>query len=125
MKSVMALLLSLTVFIAGCSSPYSREYSQAVANCLAEKGVKEYGAFWCPNCAKQKNLFGAGYKIIEEKGVYVECDPRGRNAQPELCLEKGISAYPTWEFPDGSRIVGVQELEFLAAKAGCEIGVEK
>lgn len=118
-KIVPVFLIAAIVLISGCISQKDKAKLEALANCLAEKGVKEYGAFWCPNCAKQKRMFGPAYKIIEEKGVYVECDPRGENAQPELCLEKNIQGYPTWIFPDGTRLEGVQELKTLSEKANC------
>lgn len=124
----------LALFIAGCnSSSYPRESTDKLANCLVEKGVKEYGAFWCPNCAKQKQLFGKSDDILKEQGVYVECDPRcdttedklpaacrGMVGNPRLCLEKGVDKYPNWQFPNGEKLVGVQELSAIAATAGCE-----
>ena len=92
----------------------------ALANCLADKGIKEYGAFWCPNCAKQEKMFEDSYDIIMDMGVYVECDARGDNEQSALCIEKGIKGYPTWEFQDGTSLQGVMELHTIAEKAGCE-----
>ena len=119
-KYIIALFL---IFLVGCSagSNISLEAKQALANCLAEKGVKEYGAFWCPNCAKQKKMFGSAYGILIEKGVYVECDPKGDNPQSELCIEKNVQKYPDWEFADGTRVVGVMDLDVLAGKAGCAL----
>ena len=116
------ILLTLSLFlISACSSvKYTKDSLDKLANCLADKKVKEYGAFWCPNCAKQQKMFGSSYNIIKDKNVYVECDPRGENPQPELCLDKKVNKYPDWEFSNGDRIVGVQELEILAEKAGCE-----
>jgi len=122
MKKLFFIILILALFIvAGCSQvKHTTESLNNLANCLADKGVKEYGAFWCPNCAKQQKMFGSSYDIIVNRGVYVECDARGKNAQPDLCLEKGVLKYPDWEFPDGTRLVGVQDLNLIADKAGCE-----
>lgn len=121
MKILLIIAMVLLILLAACSSsPYTKEYSDKVANCLADKGVKEYGAFWCPNCAKQKKMFGDSYDIIMNRGVYVECDPRGDDSQTDLCLKKQVLKYPDWEFPNGSRIVGVLPLEELYKKAGCE-----
>lgn len=119
-KILIFVLVFLTIFIIACSPQYPKEYSDKVANCLADKGVKEYGAFWCPNCAKQKKMFGTSYDIIMNRGVYIECDPRGDNSQTDLCLEKQVQKYPDWEFPDGPRVIGVLPLEELYKKAGCE-----
>ena len=86
------------------------------AKCLTEKGVKEYGAFWCPKCAEQKKMFGKSFKYV----TYVECDARGNNAQPELCREKGITGYPTWEI-ENKLIPGIQSLENLARESSCNL----
>ena len=45
---------------------------------------------------------------------YVECDPRGPQAQPERCKEQGIKAFPTWIVKDGGRREGVLSLDQLA-----------
>ena len=134
MKKLSILLITFLVVISACNSTPKQNYDK-LANCLAEKNVKEYGAFWCPNCAQQKKMFGNSYQILEDKQVYIECDPRcvknkdgklpmacnGIEGQPQLCLDKKVEKYPDWEFSDGSRLVGVQELNVLADKAGCEI----
>jgi len=86
-----------------------------LAQCLTEKNVKMYGAFWCGACASQKELFGPAFKEV----YYVECDERGSDAQPEVCQLEGIGSYPTWEI-NGQKSTGVQPLESLAASAGCE-----
>src|SRR3989344_3840171 len=131
-KIFLGLFVFALIFIIGCGQ-VNDPAIDVLANCLADKGVKEYGAFWCPNCAKQEKMFGTSMSILKTKGVYIECDPRcdtsiedlpiacrGIVGQPELCLEKGVDKYPDWEFPDGSGLVGVQELSVLAEKAGCE-----
>ncbi|MBS3115992.1 hypothetical protein J4421_00170 [Candidatus Woesearchaeota archaeon] len=132
-RIILTLLILGLFFIIGCSSSsYPKDVTDKLANCLAEKEVKEYGAFWCPNCAKQEKMFGKSNFILKEKEVYIECDPRcdvakeelpaacrGIKAKTSLCLEKKVEKYPTWEFKDGTRIVGVQPLETIAQKAGC------
>jgi len=141
MKYLPLLLITSIIIIAGCTSPsskYSKDSIDGLSNCLSEKDVKEYGAFWCPNCAKQEKMFGESHSILKQKGVYIECDPRcikddkgnlptacrGIEGQAELCISKGIDKYPTWTFPDDTRLVGVQELDFLAQKAGCALEVK-
>ncbi len=79
-----------------------------------------YGAFWCPHCARTKKNFGNSFQHIN----YVECDPRGENEQSELCIEKEIENYDTWEFTDGSRVVGEPSFEVLGEKTGCEVPVK-
>ena len=122
MKLFPVIFIVSLLLLAGCSgSKYSKEQLDKLANCLAEKNVKEYGAFWCPNCAKQRKLWGSSYDIIHDKGVYTECDPRGDNEHSQICIDKKVEKYPTWEFADGTVIVGVQDLEVLAQKAGCSL----
>src|SRR3989344_6113274 len=120
MKKMFIILIGTLIVIAGCGSKYDEISMDAFANCLADKGIKEYGAFWCPNCAKQEKMFEDSYDIIMERGVYIECDARGDNEQSALCIEKGIQGYPTWEFQDGMMLQGVMELHTIAEKAGCE-----
>ena len=134
-KLFYILFFGILLVVTGCSSSkYSDESLNNLANCLAEKNVKEYGAFWCPNCAKQEKMFGKSYSIIKDKGVYIECDPRcdvaenelpiacrGIIGQTELCLEKKVNRYPYWEFPNGEVLIGVQELNIIAERAGCEL----
>ncbi len=50
---------------------------------------------------------------------YVECAADGENAQPQLCQEKGIQGYPTWEI-DGEFYPGAQSLDTLAELSGFE-----
>ncbi|MBO9999468.1 MAG: hypothetical protein J7641_10760 [Cyanobacteria bacterium SID2] len=65
-------------------------------------------------CRQQKELFGTtAYREITR----IECDPRGRNAQPQLCARADIQAYPTWEI-NGRFYRGGQSLDRLAALSG-------
>jgi|SRR3989344_1319881 len=95
----------------------------AFASCLTEKGATYYGAFWCPNCAKQNQKFGNSKKLVN----YVECSTPDGKGQLQVCKDAGIKNYPTWEFPPTpgtttpSRLIGTQELATLAAKTGCEL----
>lgn len=38
-------------------------------------------------------------------GCDVECDPRGTRSSPQLCIAKGIKAFPTWDIV-GRRLEG-------------------
>ncbi|MEN9258773.1 MAG: vitamin K epoxide reductase family protein [Gloeomargarita sp. SRBZ-1_bins_9] len=86
----------------------------ALAEHLRRVGAREYGAYWCPHCHQQKQLFG---KEAAAKIDYVECDPRGVNSQAQLCQEKGIRGYPTWEI-NGKLYPGVKLLDQLADLTG-------
>lgn len=70
-----------------------------------------YGAYWCPHCQHQKELFGqATFNLYIN---YIECDPRGSKPKPELCKAANIEGYPTWEIK-GKFYPGVQTLEELS-----------
>lgn len=48
--------------------------------------------------------------------TYVECDPKGWEAQPLICNTKGVNGYPTWLFTDKTELGGERPLEDLAKK---------
>ena len=119
---LITIFIGLTIFLIGCSSsPYTDEQLNTLANCLADNEVTMSGAFWCPHCQEQKKMFGDSWDTLLERGVYIECDARGDNAQPEVCLENDVQSYPTWDFPDETRLVGAVQLETLAGKTGCTL----
>jgi len=108
---VIIVLASLIYFFSYDSKNYDN-----FAKCLTENGIKFYGTFWCDNCAKQKKLFGNSVQYLN----YIECDSRGKNPNPELCQEKKITGYPTWEI-NGNLVVGVQDLETLSELTNCKL----
>jgi len=88
----------------------------ALAKHLNQIGAKMYGAFWCPHCYEQKQLFGKeAFKSLN----YVECDPSGKNPQPAACAAAKIQSYPTWTIK-GETVSGAQVLEKLAAASKYE-----
>ncbi|MGF1479724.1 MAG: vitamin K epoxide reductase family protein [Cyanophyceae cyanobacterium] len=92
----------------------SGESEMALAEHLAAIGAKKYGAFWCPHCYDQKQLFG---EEAFGKVNYIECAPEGKNPQPEACDRAGIQSYPTWEI-NGELYRGTQSLDQLAEVSG-------
>ena len=88
--------------------------ARALAEHLTEKGVKFYGASWCPHCQDQKRFFGPSASRLP----YIECSPNGRNARAAAaCTAVGIRTYPTWII-DGQWITDVLTLEQLANATG-------
>lgn len=84
----------------------------ALAQHLKQNGAKMYGAYWCPHCHDQKQLFGQeAFKAID----YIECDPSGKNSQVEVCKAQAenVKGYPTWEV-NGKFYSGTQSLAELA-----------
>ena len=64
------------------------------AKFLNDNNIVMYSAYWCPHCNDQKQLFGK--KAVEEL-IIVECAKDGKNNQYNLCQEKGIEGFPSWE----------------------------
>ena len=84
------------------------------AKYLNDNGVVKYSAYWCPNCLKQSELFGK--QAYKELNV-VECARDGKNSQTQLCIEKKIQGFPSWEI-NGKIILGVQTLKQLSNLTG-------
>lgn len=85
------------------------------AKCINDKGVIFYGAYWCPHCLAEKQLFGKSAKYLP----YVECSLPDQAGRTQACIQAGIDSYPTWQFADGSRESGELAIEQLAQKTGC------
>jgi hypothetical protein len=64
------------------------------ATCLKDSGATFFGAFWCPHCQNTKKLFGSSQKLLP----YEECSTANGQGQLQVCIDKQISSYPTWEF---------------------------
>ncbi len=88
------------------------------AKCLSSKGVRMYGAWWCPHCSEQKELFGFAFQYVNYRECGIESQPHSISDQ---CKNDGIQHFPTWQFPDAHRDEGVQPLTALAQKTGCKL----
>jgi glutaredoxin len=88
----------------------------AFAQCLAEKKITMYGAAWCTHCKKEKAAFGSSFSYVP----YVECPDNIK-----LCLDKGITSYPTWITEQGIAYEGEQGLETLSGITGCPLIIEE
>jgi len=87
----------------------------AFARCLASKHATMYGAYWCPHCADQKEMFGPSFQYVP----YVECGIRGSRDEAPTCAQAGVKHFPTWQFADGVRQEGTLNLRALGEKTGC------
>jgi phage baseplate assembly protein gpV len=108
------------VVVAGLWFFLQRKHSSrldAFARCLGAKGAKMYGAYWCPHCDQQKELFGASFHYAP----YVECGIKGSRTPAQACVDANIKHYPTWVFADGARVEGEHSLEFLGQETGCAL----
>ena len=86
------------------------------AKFLTDNNIKMYSAYWCPHCHDQKQLFGK--KAVKELTV-VECAQDGKDNQYEICREKQIEGFPSWEIK-GEIYSGVKNLNDLAIMTGYE-----
>ena len=86
------------------------------AKYLKDIGVIKYSAYWCPNCLNQSELFGKqAYKELK----VVECAKDGKKSQTQLCIDKKIKGFPSWEI-NGKIILGVLTLKELSTLTGYE-----
>jgi glutaredoxin len=104
-----------TIYVPKRVSRESSEQAVKLAAQLTAAGVTMYGAFWCPHCSRQKEMFGQkAWGMVQ----YVECAPQGYNGAPAVCAAAGVDGYPTWVFADGSQVSGERTLEQLAKQVG-------
>ena len=104
-----------TVYIPKRVQRSSSEQALALAQALNNQGAVLYTAYWCPHCARQKELLGQqAWQMLRT----VECAPKGYKAEPALCLTKQIDSFPTWILRDGRRISGERSLLELAQIIG-------
>lgn len=98
---------------AGWLSPPADPRLEALALHLQRSGARYYGAFWCPQCQHQSDLFGRSAAHLP----YVECSPGGRSAGFAVeCVTAGVQNLPTWVI-DGQTHAGVLQPEELARRS--------
>lgn len=115
-KVFFGIIISIIVVIAGAlviNAKTPGKYDD-FAQCITDSGAKFYGAYWCPHCQTQKQMFGKSAKKLP----YVEC-AKNQSEQTQVCIDQNVQSYPTWEFSDGSRVTGEQTFDELAAKTSC------
>lgn len=111
---MLAIIVGMRV-IEGAAAT-SQKYD-GVAQCIADKGAKFYGAFWCPRCQAQKRKFGGAAKYLP----YVECSTADGKGITQVCVDNNATKWPTWVFADGSRLNGAQSVSALAEKTQCSL----
>ncbi|HXY13557.1 MAG TPA: hypothetical protein VEI26_03550 [Terriglobales bacterium] len=116
----VAILVVVVAVVAGLYAFTRHRQSNrlnAFAQCLGSKGAKMYGAFWCPHCDSQKEIFGSSFQYAP----YVECGVKGSRTPAQVCVDANVKHYPTWVFADGARVEGEHSLEFLSQETGCPL----
>jgi uncharacterized membrane protein/glutaredoxin len=103
-----ATVVAAVVIFAGGPAD-ATPYQIGLARHLAAVHAVMYGAYWCPHCREQKELFASAASLLP----YVECDSGGPRARPDLCRDAQVRRFPTWVI-GSQRFEGVQTLEDLA-----------
>ncbi|MGA8538365.1 MAG: hypothetical protein WB566_02645 [Terriglobales bacterium] len=118
----VAIFAALAVVVIGLAyyvDNRSQHKHDAFARCLSARGVKMYGAWWCPHCTDQKEMFGASF----EYAPYTECGIKGQlQGEAQVCKDANVAHYPTWQFPPtGEREERVFTLQELSNRTGCPL----
>lgn len=117
MKKFMIVTMAFSaLFLIACDKERDTTYD-AFATCIADSGADFYGAFWCPHCEEQRDMFGDSVDLLP----YTECAQGGKDAKPEVCEAEGVDRFPTWKFNDGTVVTGTQSFEDLADKTSCPL----
>ena len=115
---VVIVIVGMKLVITSVKTPAKYE---VFAQCLKDKGVKFYGAFWCPHCQAQEKDFGMSRQSLQTTGLYTECSNSDGQSQTQICIDNKITSYPTWKFPDGTELTGETPLATLAEKSSCPL----
>jgi uncharacterized membrane protein len=115
--AALAAVIVLGVHFSGVFDPAAgpeKPWLKGLAVHLRDSGARFYGAYWCPTCQKQKEMFEASVDRLP----YIECSPNGRGGVANLdCVTNDIKDYPTWII-GGRRYSGLMTTEQLAALSG-------
>jgi hypothetical protein len=132
--------LGETVYVPKSVQRESSEQAMALAQHLRSIGARMYGAYWCPHCARQRELFGrqawnnilskdevefgssgsSGSSSNTGNVVSIECSPQGYRNQAALCLppiNTHIDGFPTWKIHN-KYFGGERDLSELAQLSG-------
>lgn len=88
----------------------------AFAQALADAGVEFYGAAWSADTTQQRELFEDGGQFLP----FTEVTNPNRTPN-QAAMANDITIYPTWVFPDDTRLTGVQTLQTIAQRSGVAI----
>lgn len=118
-RVVYALLIVAAFALAYYLGDRRQHKYDSFARCLGERGVKMYGAWWCPHCQEQKEEFAKSFQYVP----YVECGIKGNiHGQMQVCKDENVNHYPTWQFPPtGERVERVFSLQELSDRTGCAL----
>jgi thiol-disulfide isomerase/thioredoxin len=128
-KTIIVFVVVIVLLLGGIflltarnnNSTVSNTNLSAFAQCLKTTKTTFFGAFWCPHCQATKRMFGKAAKELP----YVECSTPDGRGQNQVCKDKNITNYPTWEFANGERLTGEVTLAQLTERTNCtETGLD-
>lgn len=88
------------------------------STCLADEGIKVYGAGWCGYCKQLKETFGGEDSISP---IYTECQNPDRTPteNADICQQEDVKGFPTVKL-NGELYQGSRTLEAFAQATGCD-----
>jgi hypothetical protein len=118
-RAFYAVVILLLIGAAYLFNQRHQHRLDSFARCLNDRGIKMYGAYWCPHCVEQKEKFGASLEFVP----YIECGIAGNTrGESQVCKDADIKHFPTWQFPPtGERVERIFELEELRDRSGCTL----
>jgi len=93
----------------------SSERALKIGQDLKGLDAKMFGAYWCSHCFEQKQRLGREAFLNVQ---YMECAKEGLNSKADMCKERKVPGYPTWEI-NGNLYPGdmyLDELEDIIKK---------
>mmetsp|Transcript_10456 Transcript_10456/g.14777 ORF Transcript_10456/g.14777 Transcript_10456/m.14777 type:complete len:286 (-) Transcript_10456:110-967(-) len=115
-----------TAYVPARVKRQSTEQAIALSLYLKDIGATMYGAYWCPHCQNQREIFG---REAWSNVLYVECSVRGYGYDPTK-IPKDVNGFPTWKLANNTTnnfknkkgnimsISGEMPLELIAKKSG-------
>ncbi len=88
----------------------------AFAKALNTAGVKFYGTAWSADTTAQREAFEEGGQFLP----FVEVSNADETPN-QAAADNNITVFPTWVFPDATRLTGVQSLETISLRSSVAI----
>jgi len=101
-----------TIYVPARVKRQSTDQAIALAKHLSQSGAIMYGAYWCPHCSRQKEMFGSeAWSYIK----YIECSAKGyAYGGPKMCAPALENGFPTWKFSKDNIASGEMALGRIA-----------
>ena len=114
MKRLLIKVIALLALPNALNSSHLYNQKEIVVTSESNRESIELAKYLNKNGVIKYELFGK--QAYKELNV-VECAKDGKNSQTQLCIDKNIQGFPTWEI-DGNLILGVLTLNELSEITG-------